>query len=119
MEILNSYMIAAPIILVYVTILFIVAVIIKDNSIADIAWGSGFIIASVSVLLYQGIFDLRNLLVTALVIIWVRGSPSVFSGATGERARIGAINDGARNGGAPSTRGVICRSSFFRDYSSW
>ena len=70
MEILNSYLVAAPIILVYVTILFIIAVIIKDNSIADIAWGSGFIIASVSVLLYQGVFDPRNLLVTALVIIW-------------------------------------------------
>lgn len=70
MEILNSYLVAAPIIWVYVTILFVVAVIIRDNSIADIAWGSGFIIASVSVLLYQGTFGLRNILITALIIIW-------------------------------------------------
>lgn len=63
-------MVAASLIFVYVTILFIISVIIKDNSIADIAWGTGFIIASVSVLLYQGTFGLRNILVTALVIIW-------------------------------------------------
>jgi len=69
-EILNSYLVAAPIIWVYVSILFIIAVIIKDNSIADIAWGSGFIIASVSVMLYQGAFGPRSLLVTALVMIW-------------------------------------------------
>lgn len=70
METLNSYIVAAPIIWAYVTILFIIAVIIKDNSIADIAWGTGFIIASVSVLLYHGAFGTRNLLVTALIVIW-------------------------------------------------
>ena len=63
-------MVAASLIFLYVTILFIISVIIKDNSIADIAWGSGFIIASVSVLLYQGTFGLRNILITALIIIW-------------------------------------------------
>lgn len=63
-------MVAASLIFVYVTILFIIAVIKKDNSIADIAWGTGFIIASVSVMLYQESFGLRNILVTALVIIW-------------------------------------------------
>jgi steroid 5-alpha reductase family enzyme len=70
MEILYSYMIAAPVILVYVTILFLIALIIKDNSIADTAWGLGFIIAAVSVMLYQGAFGVRNILVTALVIVW-------------------------------------------------
>ena len=70
MEILHSYMVAASLIFIYVTILFIVSVIIKDNSIADIAWGTGFIIAAVSVMLYQGAFGMRNVLITAMVITW-------------------------------------------------
>lgn len=70
MEIVYSYLIAALILWVYVTLLFIIAVIRQDNSIADIAWGSGFILVSVSVLLYREAFGPRNLLVTALVILW-------------------------------------------------
>ena len=45
-EILNSYAIAAAVIFGYMTILFLLAVLLKDNSIADIAWGPGFIIAA-------------------------------------------------------------------------
>lgn len=70
MEIINSFAVAASIVLVYMTLFFIIAVLIKDNSIADIAWGPGFIIVSIAVMLYHGSFGARNILLTAIIAIW-------------------------------------------------
>lgn len=68
--IMDSYAIAAAVIFGYMTILFLIAILLKDNSIADIAWGPGFIIAATTVMVVNEAFGARNLLLQALVTIW-------------------------------------------------
>jgi steroid 5-alpha reductase family enzyme len=49
---------------------FVAAIIKKDNSIIDIAWGLGFmVIAGVNLLISQAL-SVRQLLITVLIIIW-------------------------------------------------
>ncbi|NLE90075.1 MAG: DUF1295 domain-containing protein [Dehalococcoidales bacterium] len=52
------------------SLLFIVALIRRDNSIADIGWGIGFIVVALSVILIQSDFSSRQILLTVLVALW-------------------------------------------------
>ncbi|XUW99796.1 MAG: DUF1295 domain-containing protein [Dehalogenimonas sp.] len=61
---------AAAIIFVYMTTLFFVAVNRKDNSVADIAWGPGFIIIAVTNFFISNDLVLRKILVVSFVLIW-------------------------------------------------
>jgi steroid 5-alpha reductase family enzyme len=70
MLILNSLEILALVIFVYMTCWFFVALALKRNDVADIAWGMGFIVASLVTYFAHGIYIDRGLLVTTLVIIW-------------------------------------------------
>jgi steroid 5-alpha reductase family enzyme len=54
----------------YMTIIFILALIRKDNSIVDIAWGVGFIIIAVYSIIQSGEIDLRKMIVSLLVLLW-------------------------------------------------
>ncbi len=54
----------------YMTIVFILALIRKDNSIVDVAWGLGFIIISVYSIIQSGEVDLRKMIVSLLVLLW-------------------------------------------------
>lgn len=67
---LNFMLYSALAIFIYMTIIFIVALIRKDNSVADIAWGIGFILVAVLTLFLEKGFTARQILVTALVSIW-------------------------------------------------
>ena len=58
------------IVLVYVVFWFILATIIKDNGIMDIAWGLGFVILSFFSLFSFGIIGPRPLLITFISTIW-------------------------------------------------
>lgn len=60
----------ALIIFLYMTILFIVALIKKDNSIVDVFWGPGIVIVAFYSLIQSGEGDIRKLIVTALVLLW-------------------------------------------------
>jgi steroid 5-alpha reductase family enzyme len=63
-------LIAAVIIFCYMTGLFIIALVRKDNSIADIAWGFGFVIVAWLTLSIVGSFYPRQLLACGLILIW-------------------------------------------------
>lgn len=58
------------VIFLYMTIVFILAVIRKDNSIVDVAWGVGFIIIAVYSIIQSGEVDLRKMIVSLLVLLW-------------------------------------------------
>jgi len=58
------------VILLFMTAVFIVSVMRKDNSVADIAWGTGFIIIGFYTLMQSGVIDLRKIIVNLLVLIW-------------------------------------------------
>lgn len=68
------------VIFLYMTSVFIIAQVKKDNSIVDIFWGLGFIVVAVYALIQSGeMADLRKIIVTFLVCIWgIRLSGHIF-----------------------------------------
>ena len=54
----------------YMTIVFILALIRKDNSIVDIFWSVGFIIVAIYSVIQSGEVDLRKMIVCLLVLLW-------------------------------------------------
>ena len=58
MELVQTISVAALILFLYMTAWFLLALNRKDNSIADVAWGTGFIIVAWSTFLLNG--SLRN-----------------------------------------------------------
>ena len=68
-DFLNALAASAALVAAYMTVWFFVALIKKDNSIADIAWGLGFVLVAVFTFFRRGSLVLP-LLVTALVAVW-------------------------------------------------
>jgi len=61
---------SAVFIFLYMSVIFCVALVKKDNSIVDIAWGVGFIcVALLTFFLKEG-FTARHLIVSGLILIW-------------------------------------------------
>lgn len=57
-------------IFIFMVTVFLIAQRMKDNSIVDIAWGFGFVIAAWVSLLYTQEFTIRQLVVVTLVTLW-------------------------------------------------
>ena len=69
----------ALLVLLYMSLVFILAQIVKDNSIVDIFWGLGFILIAIYSLIQDTEPDLRKYIVTFLVALWgIRLSVHVF-----------------------------------------
>ncbi|MGM0688154.1 MAG: DUF1295 domain-containing protein [Bacillota bacterium] len=61
---------AAIVIFIYFFAFFLVAQYIRNNSIVDMGWGAGFVLVAFVILVSQGAYVERNLLITLLVTIW-------------------------------------------------
>ncbi len=61
---------AALVILAFMTVVFIIALLVKDNSIVDIFRGPGLIVLTAYSLWQTDSTDFKKLLVSALVVIW-------------------------------------------------
>jgi steroid 5-alpha reductase family enzyme len=61
---------AALVIFIYMSLVFIVALAKKNNGVVDIAWGLGFILVSAVVFLFCGQGRARQWLALALVMVW-------------------------------------------------
>lgn len=55
---------------IYMTAVFAAALLKKDNSVIDIAWGPGFVLIALLTLLISRRCGARQILVTALVSVW-------------------------------------------------
>ncbi len=66
----DLYTQAALVVFLYFLFFFIVAQIIKNNSIVDMGWGAGFVVIAFYSLIAQGAFEPRNIILTLLVTIW-------------------------------------------------
>ncbi|HNW75453.1 MAG TPA: DUF1295 domain-containing protein [Bacteroidales bacterium] len=60
----------AIVIFVYVTILFVIAHFMEDNTIADIFWGPGFVVIAAFTLMQAPGWDVRKMVVSILVLLW-------------------------------------------------
>lgn len=67
---LQSLFLALAVMLLHMHLAFFLAVKKEDNSIADIAWGLGFVFIAWSTLFYNQNFNWRPLLATTLVTLW-------------------------------------------------
>ena len=61
---------AAVIVFIYFFLFFLVAQLIRNNSIVDMGWGAGFVVVALATLIIQGAYVERNLLLVLLVTIW-------------------------------------------------
>ncbi len=66
----NVYIISAGCIFVFMNLMYLLALRLKDNSIVDIGWGVGFIIVALATLISSGTFFPKQLLITAIIIAW-------------------------------------------------
>lgn len=67
---MNILLESIVVILIYFTLFYIVAQIIKNNSIVDIGWGASFLVIAIYSLLRSSLYSPRAILVTSLVTIW-------------------------------------------------
>lgn len=67
---MNAYLIAALAIFIYFTLFFIVAQIIRNNSIVDIGWGSGFVVSAWCTVLIKGVNSPIVWIVLGLLSFW-------------------------------------------------
>lgn len=65
-----QYLIIAAILFVFFTITFVIAQLVKNNGIVDIAWGTGFVIGAVASLLLGQPQGTIPLVITLLVLVW-------------------------------------------------
>jgi steroid 5-alpha reductase family enzyme len=70
MVVIDTLGTASLILFFYMTALFLLAVIRHDNSIADVAWGPGFILVAWTTLFLSGYFTPRQLIAGILILIW-------------------------------------------------
>lgn len=69
-ELLDTLGFAAIVIWSYMSAWFLVALYTKRNDVADIAWGLGFVVASIATLLKTENYSFAAILVTILILIW-------------------------------------------------
>jgi steroid 5-alpha reductase family enzyme len=70
----------------FMSILFVLALLIKDNSIVDIGWGLGFILIFLSNYLLFSDYNPRQTLVTSLIFIWgIRLANYIYSRNKGKK----------------------------------
>jgi len=75
----KNLLVAAVVIFLYMTIVSIVARRLRRNDLADVAWGLGFVVVTLSTMLYQGLFGVIQLTVAFMVTLWgVRLSSHIF-----------------------------------------
>jgi steroid 5-alpha reductase family enzyme len=70
MTFLQVYLQALAVIMIFMTLLWIVSVIIKNVSIVDLFWGFGFVLTSSFYFLKSDGFFIRKIILMALVSIW-------------------------------------------------
>lgn len=58
------------VVMIYMTLVFLLAMVLKDNSIVDIFWGLGFIVLTAYSLWKADDIDIKKIIVSTLVLIW-------------------------------------------------
>lgn len=71
MEFINIYLLLGLVVLGLMTLLWLVSLILKNSSIVDIFWGTGFVIVAwAAFILTPGDASIRKVLICTLVTIW-------------------------------------------------
>jgi steroid 5-alpha reductase family enzyme len=55
---------------IYFFIIFVIGQVIKDNSIVDIGWGSGFVVSALYTFLRNSESGIKGFLITVVIVVW-------------------------------------------------
>lgn len=64
------FLVNALALFVFFNLFFVIAQVKKNNGIADMAWGLGFVVVAITSLVYTGTYSIQALAVTLLVLLW-------------------------------------------------
>lgn len=67
---IDSFGFVSILVFCYMTVWFLIALVLKRNDVADIAWGIGFVLVAVVLYVKGGVVFDRGFLATLLVLIW-------------------------------------------------
>ncbi len=67
---MNPYLGSALLLLIFFTIIFVVAQVLKNNSIVDSFWGPSFLLVALYTLIIATDPGIRSYVLTAMVLIW-------------------------------------------------
>lgn len=98
---------AALLILGYVTVWFVIGMLRRRNDVADIAWGSGFVVLCVF-FFFMRPFSAIAMIVYALIVLWGFGYRSTLPGEVLANRKIFATVNGAR----PGVNGLCCALTY-------
>jgi steroid 5-alpha reductase family enzyme len=70
MSFLQIYIQSFPIIIIIMAVLWLISVLIRNVSIVDIFWGTGFIVASVFYFIKSDGFETRKIILLLLTAVW-------------------------------------------------
>lgn len=65
-----NFLVNAIVLFLFFVIFYIIAQIKKNNGLADMAWGLGFVVVAISSIVYAGTYSLASIVVTILVFLW-------------------------------------------------
>ena len=67
---LQTIVLSASTVLIFMIFMFVLAQILKNNSIVDIGWGIGFILISFMLLLSKPYTDNKDLVLSFMILVW-------------------------------------------------
>jgi steroid 5-alpha reductase family enzyme len=67
---IQVFILSASVIFIYMTLFFLLAQALKDNSIVDIGWGIGFIILSATLLYNSEVISVHQWISFCLILLW-------------------------------------------------
>lgn len=67
---LETIVLSASTVFVFMTFMFVIAQLLKNNSIVDIGWGIGFILISFMLLLSKPYTDNKDLVLSFMILVW-------------------------------------------------
>jgi steroid 5-alpha reductase family enzyme len=67
---LETIVLSVSIVFIFMTFMFVMAQLLKNNSIVDIVWGIGFILISFMLLLSKAYTDHKDIILSLMILVW-------------------------------------------------
>lgn len=69
-QFIETLLLTSIVVWIYMSVMFVISILITRNDIADVAWGFGFVVAVLASLLFNGNTALPAILAFVLIFVW-------------------------------------------------
>ncbi|MFH0736421.1 MAG: DUF1295 domain-containing protein [bacterium] len=81
----NLFVLSAFAVIFFMVFMFVIAQILKNNSIVDVGWGIGFIVITSVLMIEKAVPDIGDVIIALMILIWgVRLSIHIYLRAAGK-----------------------------------